>query len=74
MTDKPPPGTEFVCLQSAQDCQCGCGIPGYRNRFFTTWKDDGHDYTKLADGTVAYEIIGYADTVENAQRILYGRR
>lgn len=40
------------------------------NRFFTNYTP-GWDHTKLNNGTVAYEIIGYADTVEEAQRSLY---
>ena len=31
------------------------------------------DQTKLNDGRVAYQIIGYADTVEEAQTKLYGK-
>lgn len=41
------------------------------NRFFTT-NDPAQDQTKLADGTVAYEVIGYADTIREAQTKLYG--
>lgn len=40
------------------------------NRFFSFNTDDP---TKLYDGTVAYEVIGYANTVKEAQIKLYGR-
>jgi hypothetical protein len=42
------------------------------NRFFTT-NTPGYDHTKLVDGTVAYHIIGYANTVAEAQIKLYGK-
>jgi hypothetical protein len=73
MSDKPTPATQYVCLISAADCTCGCGIPGYRNRFFTSWKPD-HEPTTLMDGTVAYNVLGYAETVEEAQQILLHSR
>jgi hypothetical protein len=49
-----------------------CGvIPGVNKgqRFFSTNHPE-KDQTKLLDGTVAYEIIGYADTVKEAQDAL----
>ena len=41
------------------------------NRFFST-NDPEQDNRFLADGTLAYRIMGYADTVEEAQLKLYG--
>jgi hypothetical protein len=42
------------------------------NRFYTTYVE-GLDSTKLADGTVAYDIMSYADTAAEAQAKLgYG--
>ena len=41
------------------------------NRFFTSYVE-GQDHTKLEDGTVAYHIIGHAETVAEAQTKLYG--
>ena len=41
------------------------------NRFFST-NTPGKDQRLLADGTVAYNLVGYADTAEEAQEILYG--
>jgi len=38
---------------------------------FTTTNTPGEDHTKLYDGTVAYKILGYADTIEEAQGKLY---
>lgn len=42
------------------------------NKFFTTYTE-GEDQTKLMDGTVAYKVIGHAETVAEAQVKLYGR-
>lgn len=41
------------------------------NEFFST--NGPEDCTRLSDGTVAYKIIGYADTVCEAQLKLYNR-
>lgn len=44
------------------------------NRFFClTGNETPEDIVKLADGTVAYEIIGDGDTVAECQIKLYGR-
>lgn len=32
----------------------------------------GVDQTKLADGTVAYDVIAFVDTTSEAERILFG--
>lgn len=53
---------KFVLLQ---------GIKEY-NRFFTP--NTGEDPTKGENGEVWYRIIGYADSVEEAQNKLYGSR
>lgn len=43
------------------------------NVFFTMYNpDDDYDRTKLVDGTVAYEIVGYAATIREAQIKIYG--
>jgi hypothetical protein len=44
------------------------------NRFFSCNDPDKseEEKCKLIDGTVAYRILGYADTSEEAQRIIYG--
>lgn len=39
------------------------------NKFFTSF--NGDDPTRLATGEVAYEVLGYANTVEEAQKILH---
>jgi hypothetical protein len=42
------------------------------NRFFTCYNEnDQRDCTRLANGELAYEILGYAETVKEAQRILW---
>jgi len=52
---------EFVILEGIEE----------KNRFFTT--NTAEDPTRLNNGIVAYEVVGYADTVEEAQIELYGR-
>ena len=42
------------------------------NRFFST-HTPGEDETRLADGTLAYRILGYADTIAEAQLRLHGQ-
>lgn len=42
------------------------------NRFFTDVREDA-DQTKLQDGTIAYKVLAYAETIEAAQIFLYGR-
>jgi hypothetical protein len=42
------------------------------NRFFSSYEPD-KDQTKLDNGIVAYRILGYADSTEEAQLKLYGR-
>lgn len=45
------------------------------NRFITVNNPDKSDDQKcrLVDGTLAYKIIGYANSVKDAQIKLYGR-
>jgi hypothetical protein len=40
------------------------------NRFITS-NTPGEDVTKLRDGTVAYRVLGYAKTIEDAQANLF---
>jgi hypothetical protein len=40
------------------------------NRFFTSHKA-GDDPTKSAKGETWYRVLGYADTIEEAQKIIY---
>lgn len=43
------------------------------NRFFTNTHGRPEDeIIRLLDGTVVYTIIGYADTIEEAQTALFG--
>ena len=51
----------YICLEGIQ----------HENRFMTLFRFDSGDYTKLATGEVAYRILGYADTHEEAMTILY---
>lgn len=52
----------FVCTKSKLTGECTF-----------TKNSEGYDPRLLNDGTIGYEIIGYADTVEEAQKIIYGR-
>jgi len=52
------------CVTSGKDENWWCS-------FFTT-NVAGSDPTKSYKGETWYKIIGYADTVEEAQQILYG--
>lgn len=47
----------------------------YGNKFFTTNNPNipESEKVKLSDGTIVYKILGYADSVEEAQMKLYGR-
>jgi hypothetical protein len=52
----------YVCLEGLKE----------GNRFYTGYTE-GSDPTKLASGEVAYKVLGYADTGDEARRILgYG--
>ena len=55
----------FVLLRGAIDSN-------RYNRFFST-HIPGQDPTKSHTGETWYEVIGFADTIEEAQRKLYGR-
>jgi hypothetical protein len=56
-------GMKFVILQGLEE----------GNRFFTE-NVEGQDPTKGGNGETWYRVVGYADSVEEAQTILYGRR
>ena len=45
----------------------------HKNRFFTLNDPNvsEEDMCKLTDGTVAYRVLGYAETVKEAQAKLY---
>lgn len=61
-TNRPTPTTQYVALRGIE----------HGNRFYTSWtpgKSTPEDIVKLADGTVAYEILGYAETIEQAQEL-----
>jgi hypothetical protein len=62
MTKQPIETTKFVILKGLV----------YDNNFFTEYTPDA-GYAKLATGEVAYKILGYASTVEEAQTFLFGR-
>ena len=56
-----PKTAKFVCLEGIE----------MRNRFWSVNNPD-EDQTKLFDGEVAYKILGYADTPEDAIAIVQG--
>lgn len=57
MADK---NSKFVCLEGIKR----------KNKFYTT-NTPGEDPTKSAEGEVWYKVLGYANTSEEAQKILY---
>jgi len=48
--------------------------PLYGGCCFFSENTPGRDLTKLDDGTVAYEVVGYVDTNEEAQEIIKDRQ
>jgi hypothetical protein len=62
MQTTPQANTQFIILSGLEE----------GNRFFTMYQP-GVDATKLNDGTVAYEILGYAATTKKAQDFLFGK-
>lgn len=62
MTSTPIDTTKFVLLKGLD----------FNNKFFTTFNKDENP-TLLSTGEVAYEILGYAASIEEAQIALYGR-
>ena len=80
--------TTVTIVEKSKQHECGCGdcrmdrlgsLPRSKfvllqgeagNKFFCLNGDD--DPTKSADGATIYKIVGYADTVEEAQIKLYG--
>ena len=52
---------KYVCLEGIK----------HKNRFYTS-HDQFKDPTRLIGGTVAYTVLGYAETSEEALRILHG--
>jgi hypothetical protein len=65
MNTKPDHDKELILLQ-------GTIASNFGNRFFTT-NVKGKDQTRLDTGEVAYTVLGYANTVAEAQMKLYGR-
>ena len=63
LNQNPSNKTQFVLLVGLEE----------RNRFFSPWKVGDSDPTKLSNGAVAYHVLGYTETVEQAQIALYGR-
>lgn len=51
----------YVCLEGIQ----------HGNRFMTTFRFKDGDPTKSAKGETWYRVLGYADTHEEAMKILY---
>lgn len=51
----------YICLEGIK----------HGNRFMTLFKFSEGDYTKSAKGETWYRILGYADTHEDAMKILH---
>lgn len=45
----------------------------FGNTFYTTNSEVPEEIVRLSDGTVAYEIVDYADTDLEAQEKLFGK-
>lgn len=58
----------FVILRELERCET-CRV---RHGAFFSTHQVGTDPTKLSNGEVVYELLGFAETVEEAQSILYG--
>lgn len=67
-TNAPTDKTKYVLLRSVSNNSFGLKPPG----FFTTYNKDQKDPTKLANGETAYEVIGYTETVKEAQLEIFG--
>jgi len=52
---------KYICLEGIEE----------GNRFYTMNSNDPEP-EKLSDGAVAYRVLGYVDTDEEARKILYG--
>lgn len=61
MNDIHDPSPKYVILRGLK----------HRNRFITS--NDKDDPRILADGSVGYEILAYANSIREAQVFLYGR-
>ena len=55
---------KFVILRGTME-------ENFWDTFFTT-STPGTDETKLANGARAYRVLGYADTIAEAQRFIFG--
>lgn len=62
VTFNPNAESKFVILQGLKE----------GNRFFSMFSP-GDEPRKLTDGTVAYRVLGYSATVDEAQVFLYGK-
>lgn len=73
MIDATPENAKFVLLQTTPEVseKTWWGEPIIQ-KFFSCFTL-GNDPTKSAEGETWYQIIGYAQTVEEAQTKLYGR-
>jgi hypothetical protein len=60
---EPNEKTRFVILKGLKE----------GNRFFSSFKMGDFNPTKLSDGTVAYCVLGYCETIAKAQMFLFGR-
>jgi hypothetical protein len=73
---------DATTLPRKPECQCretgrfvilrGVMQENFWDTFFTGTAP-GMDPTTLDNGQVAYRILGYADTISEAQRFIYGR-
>lgn len=68
-TEKPTDKSKYILLRNTRAIIAGVGF----SSFFTIYDKKDENPTKLATGEVAYEIIGYTETMAEAQKKLHGR-
>ena len=68
-TDKPTDKSKYILLRSLDSTVFGVKPVG----FFCLYDKEEKEPTKLVTGEVKYEIIGYTETMKEAQEKLYGR-
>jgi hypothetical protein len=63
ITTDPTPKSQYVVLRGIE----------HGNRFFSSYTQ-GDDATKMFDGVIAYEVLGYGETIYDCQEFLYNKR
>jgi hypothetical protein len=67
-TDQPTDKSKYILLRRIKETMFGT-----RQCFFCIYSKEDKEPTKLASGEVAYEVIGYTETIKEAQIKLHGK-